>query len=270
MGGGGDGGGGAQRGVCVHGVVVRVCVRVRVGRGVRDGQRQLAAATRPPRPRLGVVESLRGSGRDRGVGRERWRGNEAKVVAWVLGDAVCQPLMLLGMRGSAAGRGLPLGGGEPVREGVVLRHALHMVAVVVMVRRRRWRLRLLLRMPRGSASCTVAVAVLGVQGLELGRPPSQTAGPSSPARVGRSEVGRWGGAWGRGGRVGDGRGGGGVVGWRRYHQGTRWTLWSRRRHRQGTRNFPATTAKEVPQQAATQARPSCHPAAGPSPSPAHV
>lgn len=110
---GGGGGGGAQRGVCVHGVVVRVCVRVWVGRRMRDCQRQLAAATLPHR-RLGVVESLRGSRCDWRVGRERRRGDEAQVVAGVLGGGVRQPLMLLGMRGSAAGWGLPLRGGEPV------------------------------------------------------------------------------------------------------------------------------------------------------------
>lgn len=120
MGGRGGGGGGAQRGVCVHGVVVRVCVRVWVGCRVRDCQRQLAAATLSPHPRLGVVESLRGSRRDWGVGREWRRGDEAQVVAGMLGDGVRHPLMLLGMRGSAAGWGLSLGGGEPVRESMVL------------------------------------------------------------------------------------------------------------------------------------------------------
>lgn len=140
---------------------------------------------------------------------QRRRRDEAQVVACVLGATVLHPLVLLGMRGSAAGGALPLGCGEPVRKGVVLRDALHVVAVVVMVWRRR---RLLLLVPRDSSSCTVAVAILGVQGLELGRPPSRTAAPSNPSRVGLTEVGRWGGAWGRGGWVGDGRGGGGVVG----------------------------------------------------------
>lgn len=121
------------------------------------------------------------------------------------------PLMLLGMRGSAAGRALPSGCGEPVREDVVLRDALHVVAVMVMVR---WGWCLLLLVPSNtdSASSTVGVAILGVQRLELGLCPCRTASPSNSSRVRLAEVGRWGGAWGRGGWVGDGRRGGGVVG----------------------------------------------------------
>lgn len=121
------------------------------------------------------------------------------------------PLMLLGMRGSAAGRALPSGCGEPVREDVVLRDALHVVAVMVMVR---WGRCLLLLVPSNtdSASSTVGVAILGVQRLELGLCPCRTTSPSNSSRVRLPEVGRWGGAWGRGGWVGDGRRGGGVVG----------------------------------------------------------
>lgn len=52
VGGGGGRGGGAERGVCVHDVVVRVCVSVGVGRRVRDGQRELPTSTRPSRCRL--------------------------------------------------------------------------------------------------------------------------------------------------------------------------------------------------------------------------
>lgn len=211
VGGGGSGGGRAERGVCVHGVVVRVCVCVGVGLGVRDGQRELAASTRPRRRGVRVVESVRGSGGDGGVRGERWGRDEAQVVAWVVADAMLHPLMLLGMRGNAAGRDLPPRGREPVRQGVVLRDALHVVAVMVVVGRGR---RLLLLVPSNidSASSTVAVAILSVQSLELGRHPSRTSSPSNSSRVRLDEVGRWGGAWGRGGWVGDGRRGGGVVG----------------------------------------------------------
>lgn len=210
VGGGGGGGGGAERGVCVPGVVVRVCVSVGVGLRVRDGQRELAASTWPCRRRVRVVESVRGSGSDGGVRGQRRRRYEAQVVAWVLAAAaMLHPLMLLGMRGNAAGRALPPGGGEPVRQGVVLRDALHVVAVMVVVGRGR---RLLLLVPSYSSSSTVAVAVLGVQSLKLGRPPSRNASPANSSRVRLAEVGRWGGAWGRGGWVGDGRRGGGVVG----------------------------------------------------------
>lgn len=52
VGGGRGRGGGAERGVCVHAVVVRVCVSVGVGRRVRDGQWELAASTRPSHRRL--------------------------------------------------------------------------------------------------------------------------------------------------------------------------------------------------------------------------
>lgn len=158
-----------------------------------------------------VVESVRGSRGNGGVGGQRRGRVEARghVVAWVLD--VLHPLMLLGMRGSAAGRTLPPRGGEPVGEGVVLRHALHVVAMVMVVGRGR-RLLLLVTRNIDSASYTVAVAILGVQSLELGRHPSRTAGPSNSSRVRLTEVCRWGGAWGRGGWVGDGRRGGGVVG----------------------------------------------------------
>lgn len=195
----------------MHGVVVRVCVSVGVGLRVRDGQRELAASTRPCRRRVRVVESVWGSGGDGGVRGQRRGRDEAHVVARVLGGALLHPLMLLGMRGSAAGRALPPRRREPVREGVVLRDALHVVAVVVVVGRGR-RLLLLVPSDTGSSSSTVAVAVLGVQSLQLGRPPSRTSYPSNPSRVRLAEVGRWGGAWGRGGWVGDGRRGGGVVG----------------------------------------------------------
>lgn len=201
--GGGGRRGGAERGVCVHGVVVRVRVRVGVGLRVRNGQRELAASPRPPHRGVRVVESVRSSGRDGGVRGERRRRDEAQAVARVLADAMLQPLMLLGKRGSAAGRARPPGGRESVPEGVVLRHALHVVAVMVVVG---WGGRLLLLLVpsnTGSASSTAAVAILSVQGLELGRPPT---------RVQLDGVGRWGGARGRGGWVGDGRRGGGVVG----------------------------------------------------------
>lgn len=112
------------------------------------------------------------------------------------------PLMLLGMRGSADRRALPPGRREPVRQGVVLRDALHVVAVMVVVG---WGGRLLLLVPSDidSSSSTVAVAILGVQCLELGRSPSHTSSPSKSSRVRLAEVGRWGGAWGRGGWGGD-------------------------------------------------------------------
>lgn len=74
------------------------------------------------------------------------------------------PLMLLDMRGSADGRALPPGCGEPVRKGVVLRYALHVVAVMVVVGRG-WCLLLLVSRNTDSASSTVAVAILGVQSL---------------------------------------------------------------------------------------------------------
>lgn len=142
---------------------------------------------------------------------QRWGCDKTHTVARVLGDAMLHPLMLLGMRESAAGRALPPGCREPVHEGVVLRDALHVEAVMVVVG---WGRRLLLLVPSNtdSSSCTVAVAVLGVQGLKLGRSPSRTSSPSNSSRVRLTEVGRWGGAWGRGGWVGDGRRGGGVVG----------------------------------------------------------
>lgn len=157
-----------------------------------------------------MVESLWGSGGDGGVRGQRRRCDEAHIVARVLCGAMLHPLMLLGMRGSAAGWALPPGDREPVRKGVMLRDALH-VAVMVVVG---WGRRLLLLVPSNtdSSSCTVAVAVLGVQGLELGRSPSRTSSPSNSSRVRLTEVGQWGGAWGRGGLVGDGRRGGGVVG----------------------------------------------------------
>lgn len=218
VGGGGGGGGGAEWGVCVHGVVVRVCVSVGVGLRVRDGQGELAASPRSPRRGVRVEESVRGSRGDGGVrGELRRRRDEAQVVARVLADAMLHPLMLLGMRGNAAGRALPPGGREPVREGVVLRDALHVVAVVVVVRRRRRLLLLLLLLVPSntdSSSSTAAVAIVSMQRLELGRPPSRTSSPSKSSRVRLDEVGRWGGAWGRGGWVGDGRRGGGVVGGR--------------------------------------------------------
>lgn len=204
VGGGVGGRRGAEGGVYVHGVVVGVRVRVGVGLGVRDGQRQLGAARRPAR----VVQSVRGSGGDGGVrGQRRGRAEAGHhVVARVLGGARRQPLQRLGVGGDAA---LPLGCGEAVRQGVVLRHALHMITVMVVVGRGRG---LLGRVSTDSASSTVDVAVLGVQSLELGRPPSHTSAPANSARVGRTEVGRRGGAWGRGGGEGDGRRGGGVVG----------------------------------------------------------
>lgn len=71
VGGGIGGGGGAERGVYVQGVVVRV--RVGVGLGVRDGQREFGASTRPPR----VVESVRRSWSDRRVRGQRRRRGEA-------------------------------------------------------------------------------------------------------------------------------------------------------------------------------------------------
>lgn len=213
VGGGGGGRGGAERGVCVRDVVVRVCVSVGVGLRVRDGQRELAASTRPARRWVRVVESVWGSRGDGGVRGQRWGRDETRghVVARVLDAAMLHPLMLLGMRGSAAGRALPPRCREPVREGVVLRDALHVVAVMVVVG---WGRRLLLLVPSNtdSSSSTVAVAILGVQSLELGRSPSRTSSPSNSSRVRLAEVGRWGGAWGRGGWVGDGRRGGGVVG----------------------------------------------------------
>lgn len=49
VGGGGGGGGRAEGGVCVHDVVVRVCVSVGVGLRVRDGQWEFGASTWPPR-----------------------------------------------------------------------------------------------------------------------------------------------------------------------------------------------------------------------------
>lgn len=94
----------------MHGVVVRVCVRVGVGLRVRDGQRELSASTRPSRRRVRVVKSVRGSRGDGGVRGQWWGRDEAQVVARVLGGAMLHPLMLLGMRGSAAGRTLPPGG----------------------------------------------------------------------------------------------------------------------------------------------------------------
>lgn len=74
------------------------------------------------------------------------------------------PLMLLDMRGSAAGWALPSGCGESVRKGVVLRDTLHVVAVMVVVG---WGWSLLLLVPSNThyASSTVAVAILGVQSL---------------------------------------------------------------------------------------------------------
>lgn len=179
VGDGGGGGGRAEWGVYVRGVVVRVCVSVGVGLGVRDGQWELAASTRPCRRRVRVVESVWGSGGDGGVRGQWWGGDEAQVVALVLDGAMLHLLMLLGMRGSGAGRALPPGGREPVREGgVVLRDALHVVAVMVVVRRG-WRLLLLVPSSTDSSSSTVAVAVLGVQSLELGRPPYRTSSPSN-------------------------------------------------------------------------------------------
>lgn len=208
---GGGGGGGAERGVCVHGVVVRVCVSVGVGLRVRDGQWELAAATWPPRRGVRVVESVWGSGGDGGVRGQRRGRDESRAYVARVGGAVLDPLMLLGMRGSAAGRALPPRHGDPVREDVVLRDALHVVAVMMVVR---WGGGLLLLVPSNtdSASSTVAVAILGVQSLQLGRRPSRTSSPSNSSRVRLAEVGRGGGAWGRGGWVGDGRRGGGVMG----------------------------------------------------------
>lgn len=80
---------------------------------------------------------------------------------------------LMGKRGSAAGRALPPRNGHPVRQHLVLRGgALHMVAVMMVVGWRRW---CLLLLPSNSSSSTVAVAVLGVQSLELGWHPCCTA-----------------------------------------------------------------------------------------------
>lgn len=210
VGGGGSGGGGAERGVCVHAVVVRVCVSVGVGLRVRDGKWELGAATRPPRHGVRVVESVRGSGGDGGVRGQRRGRDEPRAHVARVGGAVLDPLML-GMRGSAAGWALPPRQGDPVREDVVLRDALHVVAVMVVIR---WGRGLLLLVPSNtdSASSTVAVAILGVQSLQLGRRPSRTSSPSNSSRVRLAEVGRGGGAWGRGGWVGDGRRGGGVMG----------------------------------------------------------
>lgn len=97
----------------------------------------------------------------------QWRGRDearAQVVAWVLGNAMLDPLMLLGMRGSAPSWALPPGCGEPVREDVVLRDALHVVAMMMVVGRR-WRLLLLVPSNTDSSSSTVAVAILGMQSL---------------------------------------------------------------------------------------------------------
>lgn len=197
------------------GVAARVCVSVRVGGRVRDGQREFATSTRSSHCMLRVVESLWGGGGDGGVGGE-WRGcDEAHVVAGVLRRAMLHPLMLLlGKRGSAAARALASGCGEPLRENMVLPGVLLRVVAVVVVVGWGGGLLLLLLVPRdtGSSSGTVAVTVLGVQGLELGWHPSRTSGPSNPSRVGLTEVGQWGGAWGRGGWVDDGRRGGGIVG----------------------------------------------------------
>lgn len=73
VGGGIGRGGGAERGVYVHSVIVRVCVCMGVGLGVRDGQWEFGASTRPP----WVVESVRGSWGDRGVRGQRRRCGEA-------------------------------------------------------------------------------------------------------------------------------------------------------------------------------------------------
>lgn len=162
----------------VHGVVVRVSVSVGVGLRVGDGQRQLgdAGATRSAHRRVGVVESVWGRRGDGGVGGQRWRCAEAcaphhpAAVARV-GRALLDPLM--GKRGSAAGRALPPWDGHPVRQHLVLQGGtLHVVAVMVVVGWRWWRLLLL---SSNSSSSTVAVAVLGVQSLELGRHPCRTA-----------------------------------------------------------------------------------------------
>lgn len=182
VGGGGRRGGGAEWGVRVCGVVVRVCVSVRVGRRVRDGQREFATSTRSSCRMLRVVESLWSSGRYGGVRRKRRGGDEAHVVARVLRCAVLHSLMLLAERGSAATQALTSGCGEPLGEDVVLRGVLHMVAVVMVVG---WRRRLLLVVPRDtdSSSGIVAVTELGVQNLELGWHPSRTSSPSNPSRV---------------------------------------------------------------------------------------
>jgi len=175
VGGGGGGGGGAERRARVHGVVVRVRVGVRLRVG--DGQRELAAAARPPRRGVRVVESVGGSRGDGRVRGHRRRRDEAQAVARP--DAMQHPL--LGVRGNAAGRGLPPGAREPVREGVVLRDALHVVAVVVVVRGGRSLLLLLVPSSTDSSSSTVDVAILSVQGMQLGRPEA--------ARVRLDEVG---------------------------------------------------------------------------------
>lgn len=266
VGGGGRRGGGAEWGVYVCSVVVRVCVSVRVGCWVRDGQREFATSTRSSCCMLRVVESLWSSGSDGGVRWQRRGCDEAHVVARVLGCAMLHSLMLLGKRGSAAARALTSGSGEPLWENVVLRSVLHVVAVMMMVGW--WRCLLLLVVPRNtdSSSGIVAVTILGVQNLQLGWYPSRTSSPSNPSRVWLTEVGQWGGAWGRGGWVDDGRCGGGIVGGWWYHKGTHWTLRSRRCHHQGTRNLASAAAKEVSQPAASRADPTHHPSSSPSPS----
>lgn len=150
---------------------------------MRDGQWEFATSTRSSCRMLRVVESLWSSGSDGGVRRQRRGRDEAHVVARVLAGAMLHSLMLLGERGSAAARALASGRREPLGEDVVLRGALHVVAVMMVVGGRRRLLRLLVPRNTDSSSGIVAVTVLGVQHLELGRHPSRTASPSNPSRV---------------------------------------------------------------------------------------
>lgn len=147
----------------MRGVVVTVGVWVRLR--VRDGEREFAGASPWPccQRRVGVVESVRSSRGERRVRGQRRRSGEAQAgaVARVLGVlGVLHSPMLLGMRGNAADRALPLRGGEPVREYGVLRNALRVVAMVMVVG---WWLRCrLLPSYTDSSSSTAVVAVLGM------------------------------------------------------------------------------------------------------------
>lgn len=154
--------------------------------GVCQPQGQLARPRTPARPsplggvwRLGVVEGELGARREWG---ERRKGGRRAARAHVAVPTLQSMLGMLGQLG-VAGCGWTPGQGATVHNVVGVarggrRNGLHVVAVVMVV--------------RGRGLPTTRVAVLSMQGLDLGVPPSLG-----------------GGVWGRAPRSG-GRHGGGV------------------------------------------------------------
>ena len=183
--------------VSVADVVVRVAERsvgvcVRVGLRVGQGQGEFDHPTPSPSYRVCVIERQRGDGGVRGVRREGRRGAGVASLSHAVAAVAVLLLAQLAVRGSGRGplprafarRGHPvkgvvatvLGGGGHGGHGQG--RGLVVVAVMMVVGRRR-----LLR-DSGASAAAVAMAILGVQSLDLG----------GSARVGLAEGG-WGG-WG--------------------------------------------------------------------------